>query len=219
MVNRGHSRSDLLLAPHLDVACLDFSLGFPVPYLRCDLGHKRFPPIRRSARRIVLGVVRTCQRSKIEGPKLGRFGDKCILLPVIPVAYSECEYKQRWRGGWSGCCQWRLLPREFPPWGTAYHYFRLWRNTTVWVHLYRGEREKPVIRLSSACSQAKLGLDMQAWINRTRWWSAQGSAADTWAQNARLRSCRALRACRYDSWGAIGDHARIFLASVPKRRR
>jgi hypothetical protein len=30
-------------------------------------------------------------------------------------------------------------------------------------------------------------------------WSAQGSAADTWAQNARLRSCRALRACRYDS--------------------
>ena len=47
-------------------------------------------------------------------------------------------------------------------------------------------------------------------------WSAQGSAADTWAQNARLRSCRALRACRYDSWGAIGDHARIFLASLPK---
>ena len=66
--------------------------------------------------------------------------------------------------------------------------------------------------------QAKLGLDLQAWINRTRW-SAQGSAADTWAQNARLRSCRALRACRYDSWGAIGDHARIFLASLPKRRR
>ena len=59
--------------------------------LRCDLGHKRFPLIRRSARRIVLGVVRTFQRSKIEGPKLGQFGDKCIL-PVIPVAYSECEY-------------------------------------------------------------------------------------------------------------------------------
>jgi len=50
-------------------------------------------------------------------------------------------------------------------------------------------------------------------------WSAQGSAADTWAQNARLRSCRALRACRYDSWGAIGDHARIFLPSLPKRCR
>jgi hypothetical protein len=71
----------------------------------------------------------------------------------------------------------RVLPMaavatRISTWGTVYHYFRLWRNTTVWVHLYRGEREKPVIRLSSACSQAKLGLDLQAWINRTRWWSA-----------------------------------------------
>src|SRR5215208_6308601 len=24
-------------------------------------------------------------------------------------------------------CQWRLLPRELPPWQTIYHYFRLWR--------------------------------------------------------------------------------------------
>jgi hypothetical protein len=46
----------------------------------------------------------------------------------------------------------------------VYHYFRLWRNTSVWVHLYHGDREKPVTRLSSACSQAKLGLDLQAWI-------------------------------------------------------
>ena len=61
-------------------------------------------------------------------------------------------------------CQWRLLPREFPPWGTVYHYFRLWRTTSVWVHLYHGDREKPVTRLSSACSQAKFGLDLQAWI-------------------------------------------------------
>lgn len=24
-------------------------------------------------------------------------------------------------------CQWRLLPHDFPPWQTVYHYFRLWR--------------------------------------------------------------------------------------------
>ena len=24
-------------------------------------------------------------------------------------------------------CAWRLLPREYPPWKTAYHYFRQWR--------------------------------------------------------------------------------------------
>ena len=28
-------------------------------------------------------------------------------------------------------CAWRLLPHEFPPWQTAYHYFRLWRLKTV----------------------------------------------------------------------------------------
>jgi putative transposase len=34
-------------------------------------------------------------------------------------------------------CQWRLLPREFPPWGTVYHYFQTWQNSGVWVHLHR----------------------------------------------------------------------------------
>jgi putative transposase len=24
-------------------------------------------------------------------------------------------------------CQWRMLPRGFPPWKTVYHYFRTWR--------------------------------------------------------------------------------------------
>jgi putative transposase len=32
-------------------------------------------------------------------------------------------------------CQWRLLPREFPAWGTVYHYFRMWKNTGVWTCL------------------------------------------------------------------------------------
>jgi transposase len=34
-------------------------------------------------------------------------------------------------------CQWRLLPRCFPPWGTVYHYFRLWQRTGLWVRLHR----------------------------------------------------------------------------------
>jgi putative transposase len=24
-------------------------------------------------------------------------------------------------------CSWRMLPHEFPPWKTVYHYFRFWR--------------------------------------------------------------------------------------------
>ncbi len=29
-------------------------------------------------------------------------------------------------------CVWRLLPHDFPPWQTVYHYFRLWRINGVW---------------------------------------------------------------------------------------
>jgi putative transposase len=34
-------------------------------------------------------------------------------------------------------CQWRMLPREFPPCGTVYHYFQGWQSSGVWVHLHR----------------------------------------------------------------------------------
>ena len=39
-------------------------------------------------------------------------------------------------------CQWRLLPREFPVWGTVYHYFRSWSNTGVWACLQRAIYEQ-----------------------------------------------------------------------------
>jgi putative transposase len=28
--------------------------------------------------------------------------------------------------------QWRLLPHDFPPWKTVYHYFRSWRLDGTW---------------------------------------------------------------------------------------
>jgi putative transposase len=34
-------------------------------------------------------------------------------------------------------CQWRLLPREYPAWGTVYHYFRAWKTAGVWARLQR----------------------------------------------------------------------------------
>jgi putative transposase len=39
-------------------------------------------------------------------------------------------------------CQWRLLPREFPAWGTVYHYFRMWKNSGVWTCLQRALYEQ-----------------------------------------------------------------------------
>ena len=52
-------------------------------------------------------------------------------------------------------CQWRLLPRDFPPWGTVWRYFRCWCEDGVWVQLHRalyplvrtkgGRRTKPSV--------------------------------------------------------------------------
>jgi transposase len=43
-------------------------------------------------------------------------------------------------------CQWRLLPKDFPPWSTVYHHFRKWRDEGTWeevMHaLRRQERQR-----------------------------------------------------------------------------
>jgi putative transposase len=39
-------------------------------------------------------------------------------------------------------CQWRLLPREFPPWSTVYYYFRSWDDAGVWVQMHRALYEQ-----------------------------------------------------------------------------
>ncbi len=33
----------------------------------------------------------------------------------------------------SSGCQWRMLPREFPPYSTVQHYFYEWRNCGLWL--------------------------------------------------------------------------------------
>lgn len=41
-----------------------------------------------------------------------------------------------------GGCAWRLLPHEFLPWQTAYHYFRLWRIDGTWERMHAALRER-----------------------------------------------------------------------------
>jgi putative transposase len=38
-------------------------------------------------------------------------------------------------------CQWRSLPREYPPWPTVWTYFRQWRNNGTWETLHTALRE------------------------------------------------------------------------------
>jgi putative transposase len=39
-------------------------------------------------------------------------------------------------------CQWRNLPTHFAPWGTVYHYFRLWKRNGLWVTMHTHLREQ-----------------------------------------------------------------------------
>jgi putative transposase len=33
-------------------------------------------------------------------------------------------------------CAWRLLPHDFPPWGTVHYYFRRWRLDGTWERIH-----------------------------------------------------------------------------------
>src|SRR5450755_1582040 len=49
-------------------------------------------------------------------------------------------------------CQWRLLPHDFPAWGTVYYYFRSWEAAGVWVQLHR-----------TICEQVRIAAGRAAW--------------------------------------------------------
>ncbi len=39
-------------------------------------------------------------------------------------------------------CAWRMLPHEFPPWGTVHYYARQWRRGGVWEQSMEALRER-----------------------------------------------------------------------------
>jgi transposase len=39
-------------------------------------------------------------------------------------------------------CAWRLLPHDFPPWQTVYHYVRLWRLDGTWERIHDALRDQ-----------------------------------------------------------------------------
>jgi putative transposase len=46
-----------------------------------------------------------------------------------------------------GGCAWRLLPHDFPPWKTVYHYFRSWRLDGTWERMHSALRKRVRVRL------------------------------------------------------------------------
>jgi len=44
-------------------------------------------------------------------------------------------------------CAWRLLPHDFPPWKTVYHYFRFWRLDGTWERMHSALRQRVRVRI------------------------------------------------------------------------
>jgi putative transposase len=67
-------------------------------------------------------------------------------------------------------CQWRLLPREFPPWGTVYHYFQAWQNSDVWVHLRRVLYQQARRDAGRMACPSVVIMDGQSGQDHRAWW-------------------------------------------------
>jgi putative transposase len=46
-------------------------------------------------------------------------------------------------------CSWRLLPHDFPPWRSVYHYFREFRLDGTWERMHAALRERVRVRLNT----------------------------------------------------------------------
>jgi transposase len=78
-----------------------------------------------------------------------------IVEPLVPAAKPggrPCRWERReilngilyvLRTGGT----WRLLPHDFPPWQTVYHYFRVWRRDGTLQRIHDGLRAQARIRL------------------------------------------------------------------------
>jgi putative transposase len=68
-----------------------------------------------------------------------------LLEPLIPAIASDAAYYVHARREIVNAilyvlrsgCPWRLLPHEFPAWGTVYYYFRRWQREGVWESLLK----------------------------------------------------------------------------------
>jgi len=71
-----------------------------------------------------------------------------LLEPLVPPLSAEAAYHVHARRELVNAilyvlrsgCPWRLLPHEFPAWGTVYYYFRRWQREGIWDQVLRALR-------------------------------------------------------------------------------
>ena len=59
-------------------------------------------------------------------------------------------------------CQWDMLPRDFPPKGTVYHYFNRWRKNDLWERINTRLREQVRQAEGRAATPSAAILDSQS---------------------------------------------------------
>lgn len=59
-------------------------------------------------------------------------------------------------------CQWDMLPHDFPPKGTVYHYFNTWRKDGTWRRLNDNLREQLRQKLGRQATPSAGSIDSQS---------------------------------------------------------
>ena len=63
-------------------------------------------------------------------------------------------------------CQWEMLPHDFPPKGTVYHYFNTWRKDGTWAAINAQIREQLREELGREATPSAASIDSQS-VKRT----------------------------------------------------
>ncbi len=59
-------------------------------------------------------------------------------------------------------CQWRNLPHDLPPWGTAAGYYRIWRRSGVWQTIHDVLREQVRVKAGREPTPSAAIIDSQS---------------------------------------------------------
>jgi putative transposase len=59
-------------------------------------------------------------------------------------------------------CQWRQMPRDFPPWSTAAGYYRIWRRNGIWQIIHDALREQVRIKAGRESTPSAAIIDSQS---------------------------------------------------------
>jgi putative transposase len=59
-------------------------------------------------------------------------------------------------------CQWRQMPRDFPPWSTVAGYYRIWRRNGRWQTIHDALREQVRVKAGREPTPSAAIIDSQS---------------------------------------------------------